>query len=118
MAEVTEVKVPDIGDFTDVPVIEILVEVGQEISEEDPLVALESDKATMEVPSPAAGAGMSIVALSDSSVISGSSAATVSPAATSTSITGTSEKSPISGTRTSVTAAPSAGRTARTPGVR
>ena len=49
------VDVPDIGDFTDVPVIEILVEVGQEISEEDPLIALESDKATMEVPSPAAG---------------------------------------------------------------
>jgi dihydrolipoamide dehydrogenase len=51
----TEVKVPDIGDFTDVPVIEILVEVGQEVAEEDPLVTLESDKATMEVPSPSAG---------------------------------------------------------------
>jgi dihydrolipoamide dehydrogenase len=50
-----EVKVPDIGDFTDVPVIEILVEVGQEVAEEEPLVVLESDKATMEVPSPAAG---------------------------------------------------------------
>ena len=50
-----EVKVPDIGDFAEVPVIEILVEVGQEVAEEDPLVALESDKATMEVPSPAAG---------------------------------------------------------------
>jgi dihydrolipoamide dehydrogenase len=50
-----EVRVPDIGDFTDVPVIEILVEVGQEVAEEDPLVVLESDKATMEVPSPAAG---------------------------------------------------------------
>jgi dihydrolipoamide dehydrogenase len=49
------VEVPDIGDFTDVPVIEILVEVGQEIAEEDPLIALESDKATMEVPSPGAG---------------------------------------------------------------
>jgi pyruvate dehydrogenase E2 component (dihydrolipoamide acetyltransferase) len=55
MAEVTEVKVPDIGDFTDVPVIEILVEVGQQIAQEDPLIALESDKATMEVPSPGAG---------------------------------------------------------------
>jgi dihydrolipoamide dehydrogenase len=50
-----DVVVPDIGDFTDVPVIEILVEVGQEVAEEDPLVVLESDKATMEVPSPAAG---------------------------------------------------------------
>jgi dihydrolipoamide dehydrogenase len=50
-----EVKVPDIGDFTDVPVIEVLVEPGQEVAKEDPLVALESDKATMEIPSPGAG---------------------------------------------------------------
>jgi dihydrolipoyl dehydrogenase len=49
------VEVPDIGDFTDVPVIEILVEPGQAVQEEDPLVTLESDKATMDVPSPAAG---------------------------------------------------------------
>jgi dihydrolipoamide dehydrogenase len=52
---VSEVKVPDIGDFTDVPVIEILVEAGQQVAAEDPLVVLESDKATMEVPAPAAG---------------------------------------------------------------
>ncbi len=51
----SEVRVPDIGDFDEVPVIEILVEVGQEVAEEDPLVTLESDKATMEIPSPAAG---------------------------------------------------------------
>ena len=50
-----EVKVPDIGDFDDVPVIGILVAVGDTISEEDPIVELESDKATMEVPSPATG---------------------------------------------------------------
>jgi dihydrolipoamide dehydrogenase len=49
------VEVPDIGDFTDVPVIEILVEPGQEVQEEEPLLTLESDKATMDVPSPAAG---------------------------------------------------------------
>ena len=55
MAEVMEVAVPDIGDFTDVPVIEVLVEPGQTVQEEDPLIALESDKATMEVPSPRAG---------------------------------------------------------------
>ena len=51
----SEVKVPDIGDFDSVPVIEILVAVGDEVEEETPLVVLESDKATMEVPSPAAG---------------------------------------------------------------
>ncbi len=50
-----DVKVPDIGDFTDVPVVAILVSVGDTVSEEDPLIELESDKATMEVPSPAAG---------------------------------------------------------------
>lgn len=51
----TEVKVPDIGDFKDVPVVSVLVSVGDEVSAEDPLIELESDKATMEVPSPAAG---------------------------------------------------------------
>jgi dihydrolipoamide dehydrogenase len=50
-----EIRVPDIGDFTDVPVIELLVEPGQEIAAEDPLIALESDKATMEVPAPEGG---------------------------------------------------------------
>jgi dihydrolipoamide dehydrogenase len=50
-----DVKVPDIGDFTDVPVVTVLVSVGDTVAEEDPLLELESDKATMEVPSPAAG---------------------------------------------------------------
>ncbi len=50
-----EVKVPDIGDFTDVPVIEIFVKPGDTVAAEDSLVSLESDKATMDVPSPAAG---------------------------------------------------------------
>jgi dihydrolipoamide dehydrogenase len=52
---VTEVRVPDIGDFADVPVIEILVSVGDEVQAEDPLVTLESDKATMDVPAPSPG---------------------------------------------------------------
>jgi len=55
MAAITEVKVPDIGDFKDIPVIEIMVKPGDRIKAEDPLISLESDKATMEVPSPAAG---------------------------------------------------------------
>ena len=55
MAEVKEVAVPDIGDFTDVPVIEILVAAGDEVKAEDPLIVLESDKATMEVPAPFGG---------------------------------------------------------------
>jgi dihydrolipoamide dehydrogenase len=52
---VTEIRVPDIGDFTDVPVIEIHVSPGDQVSVEDPLVTLESDKATMDVPAPEAG---------------------------------------------------------------
>jgi dihydrolipoamide dehydrogenase len=50
-----EVKVPDIGDFTDVPVIEVLVKPGDTVKAEDSLITLESDKATMDVPSPASG---------------------------------------------------------------
>src|SRR6266851_1581883 len=50
-----EVKVPDIGDFKDVPVIQVFVKPGDQVKAEDPLISLESDKATMDVPSPAAG---------------------------------------------------------------
>ena len=50
-----EVKVPDIGDFKDVPVIEIAVKPGDTVKIDDPLLVLESDKASMEVPSPVAG---------------------------------------------------------------
>jgi len=52
---VQEVKVPDIGDYKDVPVIEVAVKVGDRVEKEQSLVTLESDKATMDVPSPAAG---------------------------------------------------------------
>ncbi len=51
----TEVRVPDIGDFADVPVIEIHVSPGDQVAVEDPLVTLESDKATMDVPAPLEG---------------------------------------------------------------
>jgi pyruvate dehydrogenase E2 component (dihydrolipoamide acetyltransferase) len=66
MGERIEIKVPDIGDFTDIPVIEVLVAVGDAVEAEQSLVTLESDKATMEVPSPAAGTIVEIkVALND-----------------------------------------------------
>ncbi len=55
MSNVIDIKVPDIGDFKDVPVIEIFVKVGDTVEAEDPLVSLESDKATMDVPAPLAG---------------------------------------------------------------
>ena len=51
----TEVTVPDIGDFKDVPIVEVLVKPGDAVSADDPLITLESDKATMDVPAPAAG---------------------------------------------------------------
>ena len=54
-ASAQEVKVPDIGDFKDVPVIEVFVKPGDTVKADDPLVTLESDKATMDVPSPTAG---------------------------------------------------------------
>ncbi|MDQ3092987.1 MAG: biotin/lipoyl-binding protein, partial [Actinomycetota bacterium] len=50
-----EVSVPDIGEFTDVPVVEVLVAVGDEVEVEAPLIVLETDKASMEVPAPQAG---------------------------------------------------------------
>ncbi|AJY13382.1 dihydrolipoyllysine-residue acetyltransferase [Burkholderia dolosa] len=55
MSQAIEVKVPDIGDYKDVPVIEVLVKAGDTVEPEQSLVTLESDKATMDVPSPAAG---------------------------------------------------------------
>jgi pyruvate dehydrogenase E2 component (dihydrolipoamide acetyltransferase) len=60
MSGLIEIKVPDIGDFKDVPVIEIFVKPGDKVKAEDPLVALESDKATMEVPSPREGVVKSV----------------------------------------------------------
>jgi dihydrolipoamide dehydrogenase len=53
--EVIEVAVPDLGDFADVPVIEVHVAPGDAVAAEDPLITLESDKATMDIPAPAAG---------------------------------------------------------------
>src|SRR4026207_2281739 len=51
----TEVKVPDIGDFKEIEVIEVLVKPGDAVAKEQSLITLESDKATMEIPSPTAG---------------------------------------------------------------
>src|SRR5580704_4195167 len=55
MANLIDIKVPDIGDFRDVPIIEVLVKPGDRVKTEDPLITLESDKASMEVPSPVDG---------------------------------------------------------------
>ena len=55
MSDQIEVRIPDIGDFEDVEVVEILVAPGDQVAIDEPLISIESDKATMEVPSPAAG---------------------------------------------------------------
>ena len=72
MTELTEVRVPDIGDFSDIPVIEILVEVGDRIRPEDPLVTLESDKASMDVPAPVGGVVRDVAVAVGDSVSEGS----------------------------------------------
>ena len=102
-----EVVVPDIGEFNNVPVVSILVSVGDKVSLEDPLIELESDKATLEVPSPAEGTivdiklkegdnvskGSSILTLSTGKVASAASAATA-PAAAATAANADAAPSP------------------------
>ena len=75
-----EVKVPDIGDFGDVPVIEIFVKPGDVVKVDDPLVTLESDKATMDVPSPIAGAIQGVRVSVGDRVSQGSVIATIAAA--------------------------------------
>ncbi|WP_374475449.1 dihydrolipoyllysine-residue acetyltransferase [Zoogloea sp.] len=69
---IVEVKVPDIGDFTDVPVIELFVKVGDSIKAEDAIATLESDKATMDVPSSATGVVKEVLVQLGSKVSEGS----------------------------------------------
>jgi len=79
-----EVKVPDIGDFKDVPVIEVLVKPGDAVTKEQSLVTLESDKATMEVPSPATGVVRAVAIKVGDKVSEGSVVLTLEAAATAT----------------------------------
>ena len=55
MGELKTVLIPDIGDFSAVPVIEVFVQNGDQVNAEDPLIALESDKATIDIPAPFTG---------------------------------------------------------------
>ena len=76
-----EIKVPDIGDFHDVPVIEVLVKVGDQVEKEQPLLVLESDKATMEVPSDTAGKIVSLAVSVGDKINQGMVIATIEAAA-------------------------------------
>ncbi|MEW5964503.1 MAG: dihydrolipoyl dehydrogenase [Pseudomonadota bacterium] len=75
----TEIRIPDIGDFKDVPVIEIHVRPGDRVKAEDPLVTLESDKATLDVPAPVAGTVAEIKVAIGDRVSEGSLVLTLSP---------------------------------------
>src|SRR5690554_5663896 len=77
MAELKEARVPDIGDFDDVPVIEVLVAPGDTVEKDQGLVLLESDKATMEVPSPFAGVVREVKVSVDDKVAEGALVATI-----------------------------------------
>jgi len=124
VSQLIEVKVPDIGDFKDVPVIEVLVKPGDTVAAEDSLVTLESDKATMDVPSPAAGVVKDLKVklgdrLSEGNIIltleaAGDAAAKPAPAAASKSPSSAAPPKPGPGTAPSSAGAPAA-KAAATP---
>jgi dihydrolipoamide dehydrogenase len=107
-----DVTVPDIGDFTDVPVAEILVAVGDEVGAEDPLVVLESDKASMEIPAPQAGTVKELKVAVGDTVSEGGALLVLEVAAT-------SEPAPAEPAAPAESAAPEPERnaTGQTPGV-
>jgi dihydrolipoamide dehydrogenase len=72
MSKIVNVEVPDIGDFNDVDIIEVLVSPGDIIAKEDPLITLESDKATIEIPSPASGSVKEVLVKTKDKVSQGS----------------------------------------------
>jgi pyruvate dehydrogenase E2 component (dihydrolipoamide acetyltransferase) len=84
MSEIREIHVPDIGDFKDLPVIDVLVKPGDTVAFDDPLLTLESDKASMDVPSSAAGTVASVIVKVGDRVSRGSAIITLQMAATET----------------------------------
>ena len=104
MSNAIDIKVPDIGDFSDVPVIEIFVRPGDTVKAEDPLVSLESDKATMEVPAPRGGVVESISVKLGDKVSEGSVIMTFKAEG------GAAAPAPAEAAKPSVSAAPSATR--------
>ena len=102
MSNAIDIKVPDIGDFSDVPVIEIFVKVGDTVKAEDPLVSLESDKATMDVPAPRGGVVESIAVKLGDKISEGSVIMTFKAEG------GAAAPAPAEAAKPSVSAAPSA----------
>ncbi|MDX6733946.1 MAG: hypothetical protein QOC54_3894, partial [Baekduia sp.] len=81
MADLKQVAVPDIGDFTDVAVVDVLVSQGDEVAENDPLVTLETDKATMDVPAPFGGVVAEVLLKVGDVASEGTVVVTLSPSA-------------------------------------
>jgi pyruvate dehydrogenase E2 component (dihydrolipoamide acetyltransferase) len=119
-AGVVSVKVPDIGDFKDVPVIEVFVKPGDAVKPEDPLVTLESDKATMDVPAPSAGVVKELKVKVGDKVSEGSvillleAAGTTQPAASGSAKTDAPAPAPSAASQTAA-AAPAAAKPAAAP---
>jgi dihydrolipoamide dehydrogenase len=84
MSKIVKVEVPDIGDFTDVDIIEVMVNPGDRIAAEDALITLESDKATIEIPSPQAGTVMEVLVKVNDKVAQGDVILTMELAGTET----------------------------------
>ena len=84
MSQLVEIKVPDIGDYKDVPVIEVHVQPGDQIEVDQSLVTLESDKATMDVPAPAAGTVREVKLKVGDSTAEGATILLLEPRATAT----------------------------------
>ena len=110
MAEIKEARVPDIGDYSDVPVIEVLVTVGDTVSQDQGLVTLESDKATLEVPSPFAGVVKELKVklgdtLSEGSVVAMIEVADAAPAAAAKAEAPKAEAAPAAPVKTAETSA-------------
>ncbi len=77
MSQPKDIRIPDLGDFDNVPVIEVLVTAGDKVEKEQPLITLESDKATMEIPSPYSGTLAEVLVSEGDSVSPGSLIATI-----------------------------------------
>ena len=97
MSNTVEIKVPNIGDFKDVEVIEILVKPGDSINAEDSLISVESDKASMEIPAPQAGVVKDVLVKIGDKVSEGSPILMLESGATATTATKKAEK-PAAGT--------------------
>jgi pyruvate dehydrogenase E2 component (dihydrolipoamide acetyltransferase) len=110
-----DVKVPDIGDFNDVPVIEVLVKPGDVVKAEQSLISLESDKATMDVPSPVEGTVAEVVAKVGDKVSMGTLIARIESGAGATKAEAASAKSAPSPAPAKAAAAPEKGSAAAPP---